>query len=124
MAASTGSPTATSTSATSRPTRGIGAVEHEVSPGASEPEPIQCVDLLAEVADAGDIHARQQHDVGRDLDRCQRSFVEPGRGVDDDIWEVASQDSQYPGCHIVGDGFTLLRSPRAGEHVEPRLFVT
>ena len=57
---------------------GVGEVHDHVPAGRDHAQLAQHVELLAQPADAGDVHAGEHHDVGRPVERRQR-LLETGR---------------------------------------------
>ena len=86
-------------------------------------ETIERRDLLAEIADARDIHGGHQHEVGGPIDRGEGSLVQTGGGVDHDVGEIAAQDVDDLARHRRGHLLALFGGSRTGQHVQSRAFV-
>ncbi len=56
---------------------------------------VEGVECLAQAADAGDVEARDEQQVGGAFQRREGELVEARRGVDDDEVEVLRQHRQY-----------------------------
>ena len=80
-----------------QPALRVGEVHDHVPAGRDHAQLAQHVELLAQPADAGHVHAGQHHDVGGPVERGQRLLRQPGGGVDDDVAELPRQRARAAG---------------------------
>ena len=93
-----------------QPALGVGEVHDHVPAGRDHAQLAQHVELLAQPADAGDVHAGEHHDVGGPVQGRQRLLRQPRRGVDDDVAELPRQQAS---SRVTSSPRTV--SPAAGD---------
>ena len=114
-------PAAAATSSLVQADAGVRTVEHEVTGRSHHAEQVEGVERLAEVAHAGDVHVRDQHQVGGLLQRGQGVLPEAGGRVDHHIAELGGQHADDGGGGRDGDALPFRRFVGGAQDVEPGL---